>query len=146
MNIKQRDSNELSYQVKDIALAADVSTDAVRYYTKSGLLKPTRNKNNQYKLYNHNDLVRLQFIRRAKTLGYSISEIKKILGDSEKGKSPCPRVRHIIENKITANKQHLIETLALQKRMEKALKIWQGLPDGIPVGDSICHLIEQVTK
>lgn len=145
MKIKQRDRFEFTYQVKDIALAANVSTDAVRYYTKSGLLKPLRDKDNQYRLYNRNDLVRLQFIRRAKTLGYSISEIKKILGDSEKGKSPCPRVRQIIESKITKNKQHLVETLALQQRMEEALKKWQGLPDGKPIGDSICHLIESVT-
>lgn len=132
--------------VKRLAELAGVSVDSVRYYTKQGLLKPVRDPDNGYRLYGHRDLVRLKFIRRAKTLGFTISEIMIILGDAEKGRSPCPRVRSIIENNIRENKQQLEESLALQHRMEEALRIWRELPDGIPVGDSICHLIEGVTR
>ena len=32
--------------------------------------------------------------------------------------------------------------MELQMRMEKALSSWEKMPDGIPDGDSICHLIE----
>jgi len=34
--------------------------------------------------------------------------------------------------------------LKLQIRMEKALKKWRQMPDGIPDGDSVCHLIESI--
>lgn len=137
---------DAQYHVKDLTKLANVTADAVRYYTKAGLLKPRRDEYNQYKLYGERDLHCLQFIRRAKTLGFSISEIKKILNGSEHGESPCPMVREIVENKIRKNKQHLLETLALQKRMEDALKVWQQMPDGVPDGHSICHLIEMVTE
>ena len=137
---------KLLYLVKDLADVAGVSPDTVRFYTKEKLLKPKRNKKNQYNLYDHSDLVRLRFILRAKTLGYTVSEIKKILSASEKGESPCPMVREILEKRIRQNKKLLEESLALQKRIENAMIKWQRLPDGIPIGDSICYLIENVTR
>lgn len=133
------------FHVKELADAAGVSSDAVRYYTKERLLKPKRDRSNHYKLYGRDDFIRLLFIQRAKTLGYSVREIKKILDASEKGESPCPIVRNVLEKNIEKNKQLLVEALALQKRIEETLKKWRHLPDGIPVGDSICHLIESVT-
>ena len=30
--------------------------------------------------------------------------------------------------------------------MQKAIKVWRKLPDAVPDGDSICHLIEAATK
>ncbi len=137
---------EAEYRVKILADMANVTADAVRYYTRAGLLNPKRDKYNQYQLFDQHDLLRLQFIRRAKTLGFSINDIKKILNGSEYGKSPCPMVRQVIEKNITKNKQQLIEALALQKRMEDAVKTWGQLPDGVPNGHSICHLIEVVTE
>jgi MerR family transcriptional regulator, Zn(II)-responsive regulator of zntA len=146
MRLKNKDVNSLSYQVKDIADAANVSTDAVRFYTKKGLLKPTRNKENNYKLYSHADLIRLRFINKAKILGYTLNEIKQIIQASEKKKTPCPLVRNIIEKRIKDNKKKFEEAMTLQKRMEKALRQWEEMDDAIPIGHSICHLIETVTK
>ncbi len=133
-------------QVKDIADAANVSTDTVRFYTKKGLLKPIRNKENNYQMYNNADLIRLRFITKAKILGYTLNEIKKIIQASEKKETPCPIVRNIIEKRIKDNKKKLKEAMALQKRMEKALRQWAQMDDAIPIGHSICHLIEKVIQ
>lgn len=133
-------------QVKDIANAANVSTDAVRFYTKKGLLKPKRNKENNYQLYNNADLLRLRFISKAKILGYTLNEIKQITQASEKKETPCPLVRNIIEKRIKDNKKKFEEAMALQKRMEKAFRQWEQMDDAIPIGHSICHLIEKVTQ
>jgi DNA-binding transcriptional MerR regulator len=89
--------------------------------------------------------VRVKFIRRAKTPGYKLDEIRELLAASEQGKSPCLLAREIIERRIHENRKALDETLALQKRMESAVHKWRDLPDGVLIGDSICHLIEQAT-
>lgn len=143
--MKKKEVDEHSLQVKDIANAAHVSTDTVRFYTKKGLLKPVRNKVNNYQMYSHADLVRLRFISKAKILGYTLNEIKQITHASEKKETPCPLVRTIIKKRIENNKKHFEEAMKLQKRMEKALKQWEQMDDAIPIGDSICHLIETVT-
>lgn len=145
MGKKNKDKNEYPYQVKDLARAADVTTDAVRFYTKKGLLNPIRKDLNNYQIYSRADLIRLQFISKAKILGYTLNEIKQIIQASEKKQSPCPLVRKIIEKRIEENKKKFDEAIALQKRMEKALRQWEEMDDAIPIGHSICHLIEAVT-
>ena len=36
--------------------------------------------------------------------------------------------------------------MALQARMEQALVLWADMPDGVPDGHSVCHLIESFSK
>ncbi len=134
-----------AYQVKDLAHAAQVTADAVRFYTRKGLLKPARNTANNYQLYSETDLIRLRFIRKAKLLGYTLSEIRQIITASEQKQTPCPMVREIIKQRIKNNRRKLDEAMALQKKMEAALKQWEHMDDAVPIGNSICHLIEEVT-
>jgi len=134
--------NKYPLLVKELAKYCDVTTDAIRYYTRLGLLEPVRDPANKYNLYNKEDVQKLKFITRAKYLGYSLGDIAKIFKDCEKGKSPCPRVRKIIEQRIPENRNRLEQLMQLQQRMESALLQWDKLPDGIPDGNKICALIE----
>ncbi len=119
-----------------------VSAENVRYYTRRGLLKPNRNRRNNYKLYRNSDAVRLRFIRRAKDLGYTLKEIGELFEQADRGDSPCPLAREIIARRIIDNRTRLDEMLKLQSRMEKSLGKWAKLPDKSPDGNSVCHLIE----
>lgn len=131
--------------VKTLSDLTSTSGDAIRYYTRIGLLRPRRDETNGYRYFTAADTVRLKFIRRAKTLGYKLDEIGEILAASEHGSSPCPLVREIIARRIEEHRAALREAEALQARMEAAVRQWRDLPDGVPVGNSICHLIEQAT-
>ncbi|MEP6901936.1 MAG: MerR family transcriptional regulator, partial [Actinomycetota bacterium] len=51
----------------------------VRHYTRIGLLQPTRNSTNNYKVYQRADASRLRFIVAAKNLGFTLAEITNIL-------------------------------------------------------------------
>lgn len=128
--------------VNDIAQRADVAPDTVRYYTRVGLLKPERNPENGYKLFGKNDVYRLKFIRQAQALGFTLKEIGEILGDADAGESPCPKVRDIIVRHINENRRKIEELQNLQARMEAALEKWKDMPDGVPSGLHVCHLIE----
>jgi len=128
--------------VNDVARRAEVAPDTVRYYTRVGLLKPNRNPENGYKIFVKSDVTRLRFIRQAQTLGFTLKEIGEILGDAEAGSSPCPKVRDIIVHHIEENRRKIEELQKLQKRMEDALDKWKEMPDGVPDGLHVCHLIE----
>jgi len=130
--------------VAELARDTRLSTDTIRYYVRVGLLSPDRKKENSYRLFTHLDAKKLKFIHQAKQLGYTLKEIRKILEESASGESPCPIVREIIQNRIEENRQKLVELHALQQRMENALEQWNQMPNGIPDGDCICHLIESV--
>ena len=131
-------------RVSELARRADVTPDTVRYYVRISLLRPGHVSKNGYKQFTDADVNKLQFIRKAKLLGYTLSEIRDILRDSDRGKSPCPKVRKILQLRIAENRHKLNEITVLQLRMEQALKDWTTLPDGVPSGDSVCHLIESL--
>jgi len=132
------------YTVTELARQCATTPHAVRYYTRVGLLRPKKNPDNGYRLYKVAEVSWLKFVRQAKSLGYTLNEIKEIMHDVDDDASPCPRVREILAKRITENRQHLDALMTLQTRMEQALVQWADMPDGIPDGHSVCHLIESV--
>lgn len=127
-----------------LARHSDVSLYTVRHYTRIGLLKPSRNTQNNYKLYQPSDAVRVRFIKAAGNLGFSLAEIADILKEAKHGNSPCPMVREIIVRRIKENDCKIKAMQELQRKMEKSLKDWARMKDSMPNGDSVCHLIESV--
>jgi len=128
--------------VTEFAKRSGATPHAVRYYTRLGLLRPQQNPDNGYHLYKPRDIRWLRFIQQAKQLGYTLNEIKEIMHEADQGRSPCPRVREILQQRIVENRRRLEALMALQRRMENALLDWMDKPDGIPDGYSVCHLIE----
>ncbi len=132
------------FTVTQLANQSDSTPHVVRYYTKMGLLRPQKNPENGYRLYREKEVSWLRFVRQAKSLGYTLKEIKNIMHDVDDHTSPCPRVREILLKKISENRKNLDELVALQIRMEQALAMWKTMPDGVPDGKSVCHLIESI--
>jgi len=129
-------------KVSDIAKAASVTADTVRFYAREGLLNPDRNPQNNYQQFRAEDLRRLRFARKARQLGFSLPEIKDILGQADHHHSPCPMVRDVFEKRLAEVEQYIAELTRLRNRMQTALSTWQNMPDGIPDGHTICQLIE----
>lgn len=94
----------------DVEQLLGITKQALIYYEKEGLIKPTRNKNN-YREYNQNDIELLQLILTLRSMEISIDDIKLILsGDLSiryclKNKQEYfqqeKKKIEIIENKIT---------------------------------------------
>jgi DNA-binding transcriptional MerR regulator len=78
----------------------------------------------------------------AKNLGFTLNEIRQIVHHADSGESPCPDVGRLIRNRIEGNREKIDEMLNLQTRMEKALALWETMPDGVPDGTQVCQLIE----
>lgn len=70
-----------TYQVKDVARIAGVSVRALHHYEAIGLLVPSRRTGAGYRLYDGDDLLRLQQILIGRELGMPLEEIKRSLDD-----------------------------------------------------------------
>src|SRR3546814_11269911 len=81
-----------------LALAANVHIETVRYYQRVGLLREPERPLGGVRRYEHQDLARLQFIRRAKTMGFTLDEIAGLL--ELKGKRACDQTRRLTEHKL----------------------------------------------
>jgi DNA-binding transcriptional MerR regulator len=67
------------YKINELASIAGISTRTLRYYDQIGLLNPYKIDDNQYRLYNEENVDRLQQILFYKELGYSLQKITLIL-------------------------------------------------------------------
>lgn len=68
-----------SMKIGELAERADVSVQTVRYYETRGLMPEPDRTPSGYREYAERDLRRLQFIRRAQDLGFTLSEIGELL-------------------------------------------------------------------
>ena len=130
--------------VNELAIKSDTAAHVVRYYVRIGLIQAASQQENGYRLFTLQDAVRIRFIRMAKHLGFTLNEIKQITRHAEIGESPCDDVRKIIQHRIQENRTKIEEMIEMQAHMEQALERWKLMPDGVPDGNSICHLIESI--
>lgn len=129
-------------KVAQLARAAGVSTDTVRFYTREGLLRPARDPGNGYQEYGSDDLARLRFARKARQLGFTLKEVADILQQADHNESPCPLVRDLFAKRLDEVERQLLDLQQLRDRMRRALLNWETMPDGTPDGHTLCRLIE----
>lgn len=105
----------MRYTVKQLAALAGVSARTLHYYDEIGLLRPERNPDNGYRIYNHPALLRLQQIMFLRELGMGLEEIKGVLDQPG-------------FDLLAALEQH---RLALQSRQERLQELLQTVDNTI---------------
>ncbi len=70
-------------QIGEVAKLIGVTPKTIRYYHEIGLLAELKRTAGGYRLYSAQDLLRLQRIRRLRSLGLHLDRIKEILGESD---------------------------------------------------------------
>ncbi len=76
-----------------LARAAQVSVETLRYYERQGLLSAPARRESGYRQYTGEDLAAVRFIRRAQGLGFSLKEIAGLLALRVDGGTSCAEVR-----------------------------------------------------
>ena len=94
-----------SIGIGQLAARAGVSIDTVRYYERSGLLTPQTRLASGYRRYRELQVSRLRFIRRAQELGFSLKDIRELLGLSRQ--RDVARVKRAAEKKLAEVEERL---------------------------------------
>ena len=132
-------------RVSEISNRLNVSPNTIRYYSRIEIVCPSKSDNG-YKDYTEKDYRKLCFAIRAKALGFSLSDIKKLIDISDNGQTPCPHARQIVASNLEILGASIRESLNLFHCMEKAVAVWQDMPDKEPNGETICSLIEGLSE
>lgn len=99
------------------AEAAGVSAKAVRLWESKGLLPPAQRTEAGYRLFSDEDVRVLRFIRQAKALDLSLSEIKDILDLQHGGAAPCRRVTELLDAHISEIDRALADLRQLRRSL-----------------------------
>jgi len=111
-----------------LALAADVHIETVRYYQRVGLLREPERPIGGVRRYEHEDLARLQFIRRAKTMGFTLEEIAGLL--QLKGKRACAQTPRLTEHKLFDVRRKLEDLRRLEAELVQFADACAQVPRG----------------
>jgi MerR family mercuric resistance operon transcriptional regulator len=103
--------------IGQLAKKAQVNVETVRYYERRGLIPRPPRRESGYRQYSQDAIARIQFIKRAKELGFSLNEISELLSLRVALDTTCGDVKRQAEIKI-ADIEEKIRTL---QRIKKAL-------------------------
>src|SRR5216683_2965157 len=84
----------------EAAKLGGVNVETIRYYERCGLVPKPPRTGAGYRIFSDDAVKRLQFIKHAQELGFSLKEIKELLSLRVRRGSSCTDVRKKAETKI----------------------------------------------
>lgn len=126
-------------KIGEVAKAARVGIDAVRFYERQGLLPEPARRPSGYREYTLDAVTDLRFIKRAKELGFSLREISELLSIARETSATAADVKELAEKKL----DDLEDKIRSLQRMRRALrKVAEGCPGSGPT--SGCSILQSL--
>ena len=119
-------------KIGEVAKAAAIGIDAVRFYEREGLIPKPPRRASGYREYSPDVVVSLRFIKRAKELGFSLKEISELLRlEAKEGTTPAD-----VRGRAEAKLGDLEERIRALQRMRRALrKLIESCPGEGPLSE-----------
>lgn len=129
---------EQGFTIGQLAAAAGVNLQTVRYYQRRGLLEQPPRPPTGYRRYSDHAHRRLRFIKRAQALGFTLKEIQRLL---ELADGRCHDVQKLAQAKRVDIERRIDDLIQLRLALDEALTTCRG-------GDSeaSCPLIEALSQ
>mgnify|MGYP006213042763 FL=1 len=103
-----------------------VPIDTVRYYEKQRLLPPPTRSASGYRHYEADDVLRLNFIRRAKVLGFTLDEIRDLLALSSARDGDMAAIRAAAADKLADVERRLAELTRMRDGLRTLVEACPG--------------------
>jgi DNA-binding transcriptional MerR regulator len=134
-------------QIKSLAKQTGVSAKTIRYYEEIGVLPPPKRLPNGYRVYNENDVERLQLVAGARRLDLSLDEIKEILAMRERGDAPCTTLLIRLEEKADEIAGRIRELQHLEHDLRQLHTLGLTFPtDDVEGKNCVCHLVSEQSE
>ena len=109
--------------IGEASKASGVTAKMIRYYESIDLIKAGKRSDSGYRLYEENDVHTLRFIKRARTLGFSLEQIKDLLSlwqDPERASADVKSIARAHLEALETRIRELSEMRDALKHLERA--------------------------
>lgn len=127
--------------IGQLARQSGVPIDTVRYYERQQLLPPPARSASGYRIYRADDVARLQFIRRAKALGFTLEEIADLLDISDRRDGEMAQVKRAAAEKLALIDARLRD---MQHMRDALSQLVDACPGHGPLGQ--CPIIAALNR
>lgn len=87
-------------RIGELAKQSGLGIETIRFYERKGLLEEPERRPSGYRQYDESVIARLKFIRRTKSLGFTLTEIEELLALWFNPNTACHHVREKATRKI----------------------------------------------
>ena len=115
-------ANQEMFKISQVSQQLGVNTQTLYFYERIGLIPAPQRSKAGYRLYSQEDIERLSFIIRVKSLGLTLEEIKEILALKEGHSLTCEAVYEQLQQKITEIDQTIRRYSQLREELLPLLK------------------------
>jgi len=109
--------------ISALARSTGVTSKTLRYWEQVGLLPKATRTHTGYRIFGAEANHYIDFILKAKSVGLTLSEMKRVIEYARQGKNPCPKVVQWIDEKDRAVDQQIHSLRALQRRLRRFRRI-----------------------
>ena len=132
--------------IGQLAKATGVAAKTIRYYEEIGVLPTPSRTAAGYRQYDQSGVHRLRFIRRARSLGLPLRDVKTVIVSLDGGPRPGlrPRLLALVRRQLSAVQHQSAELGLLQQQLEQVLHRLLTSPRERPIEGCQCLDIESV--
>lgn len=130
------------YSISQLSQQTNVSTETIRYYERIALIPRPKRAANGYRQYSEADVERLRFIRRSRSLDFTLDEIREILALRERHEAPCSYVMEVMQKRIGEIEERIQDLQKLRDDIKSLHEIGKNLPEDVQMKICVCHLIK----
>jgi DNA-binding transcriptional MerR regulator len=119
----------------ELAKLTGVSTDTLRHYERLGVLPRPRRTEAGYRLYPMEAVKRVQLVRRALSMGFSLAGLVRILQVRDNGGAPCKQVRALAATKLAQIDRQPEDLTTMRQHLSELLAAWDDRLQLTPAGE-----------
>jgi DNA-binding transcriptional MerR regulator len=112
----------MSFKIGTLARRTGTTTPTIRYYEDIGLLPRADRHESGQRIYGDEAAKRLTFIRRCREFGFSIEQVKTLLGLMQDEKRSCVEARDLAAMHLASVRAKLVELKKLEKSVGKLVE------------------------
>lgn len=133
--------------IGDAARASGVSAKMIRHYESIGLVPPPARSEADYRVYGEREVHLLRFIRHSRDLGFSLEQIRALLGLWQDRERPSREVRALAQTHLDELEAKLAELQAMKSTLQQLVHSCHGddRPD-CPILDTLEDGLEEGSR
>lgn len=126
-------------KISELSARTGLSTHTLRFYEKHGLVGASVRSEAGYRYYSDTDIRRVEFVRTARHIGFSLNDISELLSIRlDKSRHSCQEVTDITEAKLAEVNARIAELQSMQQTLQILLDSCCGGPENA----SHCSIME----
>jgi MerR family transcriptional regulator, mercuric resistance operon regulatory protein len=108
--------------IGELSRHSDCTVETIRYYERIGLLPKPRRQGGGFRRYGADDVARLNFIRRARQLGFALEDVRKLLRLAPgRGAAACAEAKSLTAAHVANVRAKIADLQAMERILAGAI-------------------------